>query len=54
MQEEKKEKSKLFLLVVFGLLGYASWYFFTQFDQKQLMEMLPFSEEKNSINEHNR
>ncbi len=46
MQEEKKGKSKLFLLIVLGLLGYASWYFFTQFDQKQLMGMLPFSEEK--------
>ena len=43
--EEKKGKSKLFLLLVFLLLGYASWYFFTQFDKKQLTGLLPFSEE---------
>ncbi len=44
--EEKKGKSKLFLLFVLLLLGYASWYFFTQFDKKQLSGLLPFSEEK--------
>jgi len=44
--EEKKGKSKLFLLFVFLLLGYASWYFFTQFDKKQLSGLLPFTEEK--------
>ena len=46
--EEKKKgksKSKLFLLIILGLLGYASWYFFTQFDKKQLIGILPFSEE---------
>ena len=46
--EEKKGKSKLFLLLVFLLLGYASWYFFTQFDKKQLSGLLPFIEEKTS------
>jgi cytoskeletal protein RodZ len=46
IMEEKKGKSKLFLLFVLMLLGYASWYFFTQFDKKQLNELLPFSEEK--------
>jgi len=45
MAEEKKGKSKWFLLLVLGLLGYASWYFFTQFDKKQLSQLLPFSEE---------
>jgi len=48
VMEEKKGKSKLFLLFVFLLLGYASWYFFTQFDKKQLSGLLPFSEEKTS------
>jgi len=46
VMEEKKGKSKLFLLLVLLLLGYASWYFFTQFDKKQLSDLLPFSEEK--------
>jgi cytoskeletal protein RodZ len=44
--EEKRGKSKWFLLLVLGLLIYASWYFFTQFDQKHLSTLLPFSEEK--------
>lgn len=48
IMEEKKGKSKLFLLFVFLLLGYASWYFFTQFDKKQLTGLLPFTEEKTS------
>jgi len=48
LEEEKKGKSKLFLLLVFLLLGYATWYFFTQFDKKQLTGLLPFSEEEAS------
>ena len=50
VMEEKKGKSKLFLLFVFLLLGYATWYFFTQFDKKQLSGLLPFSEEQSSQN----
>ena len=46
--EEKKGKSKVFQLFILILLGYATWYFFTQFDKKQLSELLPFSEEKTS------
>lgn len=46
--EEKKGKSKIFLLFILLLLGYASWYFFTQFDKKQLSGYLPFGEEKTS------
>ncbi|RRS30551.1 MAG: hypothetical protein P794_06245 [Epsilonproteobacteria bacterium (ex Lamellibrachia satsuma)] len=46
VMEEKKGRSKLFLLFILLLLGYASWYFFTQFDKKQLSELLPFSEDK--------
>ncbi len=44
--EEKKGKSKLFLLVVLALLVYASWYFFTQFDKKHLSELIPFMDEQ--------
>jgi len=46
LDEERKGKPKWFLFLILGLLGYASWYFFTQFDKKQLSELLPFSEEK--------
>jgi len=45
-EEEKSGKSKLFLLVVLALLGYASWYFFTQFDKKHLSELIPFMDEQ--------
>jgi len=43
--EEKKGKSKFFILVVLALLGYASWYFLTQFDKKTLSDMIPFIDE---------
>jgi len=46
MEEEKKGKSKLFLVVVLALLGYASWYFFTQFDKKHLSGLIPFIDEQ--------
>ena len=43
--EEKKGTSKIFLLIVLGLLGYATWYFLTQFDKKHLSELIPFVDE---------
>jgi hypothetical protein len=43
--EEKKGKSKFFMLVIITLLGYATWYFLTQFDKKHLSEMIPFIDE---------
>lgn len=46
VEEETKGKSKLFLFVVLALLGYASWYFFTQFDKKHLSELIPFMDEQ--------
>ncbi len=46
--EEKKGTSKLFLLFILALLGYASWYFFTQFDKKHLSNLFPFIEEESS------
>ncbi|MGB5506677.1 MAG: hypothetical protein WBM70_08330 [Sulfurovum sp.] len=46
MEEEKKGNSKLFLVVVLVLLGYASWYFFTQFDKKHLSGLIPFMDEQ--------
>ncbi len=59
MDEEKRGKSKLFLLLVLALLAYASWYFFTQFDKKHLSELIPFIDEQkieNSVagNEENK
>jgi len=44
--EEKKGRSKWFLLLMLGLLAYATWYFFTQFDKKMLGTILPFTEDK--------
>ncbi len=45
IMEEKKSKSKFFMLVIFALLGYATWYFLTQFDKKNLSEIIPFIDE---------
>ena len=45
--EEKKGKPKWLFFVMLGLLGYASWYFFTQFDKKTLNRLMPFSAENN-------
>jgi len=45
LAEEKKGTSKFFLLVIFLLLGYATWYFLTQFDKKHLSELIPFIDE---------
>jgi len=44
--EEKKGRSKFLLFFVLLLLGYASWYFFTQFDKKHLRELIPFMDEQ--------
>jgi len=46
IEEENKGSSKLFLVVVLALLGYASWYFFTQFDKKHLRGLIPFQNEQ--------
>lgn len=46
MDEEKRGKSKFFLLLVIALLAYASWYFFTQFDKKHLSELIPFIDDQ--------
>jgi hypothetical protein len=46
VMEEKKGRSKWVLVLMLGLLAYASWYFVTQFDKKTLSTLLPFSEEK--------
>ncbi|HSR74231.1 MAG TPA: hypothetical protein VLL31_05265, partial [Sulfurovum sp.] len=40
--DEKRKRSKLLKLVVVSLFIYASWYFFTQFDQKHLSQLIPF------------
>ncbi len=43
---EKKGKSKLFMFIVFIMIGFAIWYAFINFDKEKLNAMLPFSEEK--------
>lgn len=50
LDEDKKGKSKLFVFVVLALLAYASWYFFTQFDKKNLSGLIPFIDEETSEN----
>ncbi|GIT98958.1 hypothetical protein [Sulfurovum sp. TSL1] len=50
MEEEKRGKSKLFLLLVLALLAYASWYFFTQFDKKHLSGLISFIDEQKMEN----
>ncbi len=52
--EAKKGKSAFFMFSIFILVGIASWYFITQFDQKKLRGWLPFNEEKvvNTIKEN--
>jgi cytoskeletal protein RodZ len=47
--EGKKGRSKLFPLLMLGLLAYATWYFFTQFDKRTLGNMIPFTEEKSEV-----
>ena len=45
--EERRGKPKWLFFVMLGLLGYASWYFFEQFDKKTLNTLIPFSSEHN-------
>lgn len=42
LEEGRKKRSKLFKLVALSILAYASWYFFTQFDQRHLSQLIPF------------
>ncbi len=44
--EEKKGRSKWGVVLVLVLLAYASWFFFTQFDNRNLSDILPFTEKK--------
>lgn len=48
---QKRGKSKWFLIAVFGILVYVSWYFFVQFDKKHFKNILPFVENKISQEE---
>ena len=45
--EDSKKRPKWFLFSILLLLGYASWYFFTQFDKKTLNTLIPFNSEQN-------
>jgi cytoskeletal protein RodZ len=51
VEEEKRGSSKIFLVFVLALLGYASWYFFTQFDNKHLRGLIPFKNEQMAQND---
>ena len=42
LEEGRKKRSKLFKLAALSILAYASWYFFTQFDQRHLSQLIPF------------
>jgi len=46
MPEEKKGRSKWFMILVLLLIVYAIWYAFDNFDKEKLNAMLPFSEDK--------
>jgi hypothetical protein len=46
--EEKKGRSKWFFFLMLALLAYASWYFFTQFDNKNLKTLMPFADDNGS------
>ena len=46
MAEEKKGRSKWFMMLVLLLIVYAIWYAFDNFDKEKLNAMLPFSEDK--------
>jgi len=43
--EEKKGSSKFFMFIVFALLTAVAWYFLTQFDKKNLSDLIPFVDE---------
>ena len=45
LPEEKKGKSKWFMLLVLLMIVYAIWYAFTHLDKEKLTSMMPFSEE---------
>jgi len=47
--EEKKGRSKWFFFLILALLAYASWYFFTQFDNKTLSTLMPLSEDESAV-----
>ncbi|HSR74375.1 MAG TPA: hypothetical protein VLL31_05990, partial [Sulfurovum sp.] len=40
--DEKRKRSKLLKLIALSLFVYASWYFFTQSNQKHLSQLIPF------------
>ena len=46
VMDEHRSKSWVLLIFIFGLLGFISWYFFTQFDKKHLNELIPFMDEQ--------
>ncbi len=45
IMDEHRTKPKILILFIFLLLGASSWYFFTQFDKKNLSGLIPFIDE---------
>ncbi|CAA6810790.1 MAG: Unknown protein [uncultured Sulfurovum sp.] len=52
LEDKKKGNSKWFFFVIFALFAYASWYFFSQFSQNTLGNMLSFNESNQSNELH--
>ena len=46
VMDEYRGKSKGLIIFILILLGVSSWYFFTQFDKKNLNELIPFMDEQ--------
>ena len=44
--DDHKGKPKLLIFIIFLLFSVISWYFFTQFDKKNLNELIPFIDEE--------
>jgi len=42
VDDDGEGKSKLLIFIVLVIFGYASWYFFNQFDKKHLSTLIPF------------
>ncbi|MEA1879742.1 MAG: hypothetical protein U9N11_03755 [Campylobacterota bacterium] len=52
LEDKKKGNSKWFFFFIFALLAYASWYFFSQFSQNTLGNMLSLNESNVSTKLH--
>jgi len=46
VMDEHRSKSKVLIIFILILLGFSSWYFFTQFDKKHLNQLIPFMDDQ--------